>query len=107
MNATERYRAAAHAMQSGVAMEIECSAPVSKTFSARAEVATGSCSPKHLRVGVNAAMADHAALALLLMNKGVFTRAEYEEALATSMEAEKARYEEHLSTKLGKNVVLA
>ena len=51
----QRYDAAAHAMQSGVAFEI--GAGVSRETE-----------PKHLRVGVNSAMVDSAALAALLIN---------------------------------------
>ncbi len=92
MNDLDRYHAAAHAMQSGVA----------------AEHAQGSQdgSPKHLRVGVNASMADHAGLVTLLIEKGIFTREEYTKAIADSMECEKERYEEHLKTKYGLNVRL-
>lgn len=78
----ERYRAAAHAMQSGVALD----------HSRGSQDGT----PKHLRVGVNAAMCEHAALAALLISKGVFTRDEYEAAVALEMEAEVARYRERL-----------
>jgi hypothetical protein len=51
-------------------------------------------------MGVNAAMCDHAALARLLMAKGVFTEEEYHEAIASEMEAEKARYERELGVHL-------
>lgn len=87
MNDRERYAAAAHGMQSGVAMEMTHNpAPTS---------------PKHLRVGVNAAMVDHAALAALLIAKGVFTEDEYVAALADAMEREQARYEQHLRERFG------
>jgi hypothetical protein len=49
--------------------------------------------PKMLRVGVNAAMADQSGLANLLIAKGVFTLDEYERAMADGMEAEANRYE--------------
>jgi len=89
----QRYRAAAHAMQSGVAMEMNYRPQPTEA--------------KHLRVGVNAAMVDQGALAKLLIAKGVFTEAEYLEALADAMEAEKHRYEEILSELLGKKITLA
>lgn len=90
----ERHAAAAHAMQSGVAMEMEVDPDGSAT------------SPKHLRVGINAAMADHAGLAGLLISKGIITEAEYVAALAEKMEAEKARYEQLLSAKLRSKITL-
>lgn len=86
-----RYVAAAHAMQSGVAADM---------------ADTGIEQPKHLRVGINAAMADQAGLAALLMAKGIFTEEEYLDAIATSMEAEKARYEKLLSDRKGVTITL-
>lgn len=88
----ERYRAAMHAVQSGVKMDH----------------ANGGedGSPKHLRVGVNSALVDSAALATLLIDKGVFTLDEYHKALADEAEAEKKRYEYLLSKKLGGNITL-
>jgi hypothetical protein len=88
----ERYLTATHAMQSGVALEIEMG-------SRQAE-------PKHLRVGVNSAMVDSSALAELLIAKGVITEDEYSEAIAAGMEREAKAYEHRLSGKLGTNVTL-
>lgn len=79
--------AAAHAMQSGVAAKMHHDA--------------SDTSPKHLRVGVNAAMVEHAALVRLLVAKGVLTWEEYYTALADQMESEKALYEEWLTARLG------
>jgi hypothetical protein len=90
---SRRWHAAAHAMQSGVAMEMNIHPEPTE--------------PKHLRVGVNTALTDHASLAKLLISKGVITEDEYFEALADGMEAEKRRYEEHLSRLLGSPVTLA
>lgn len=95
-NSTERYMAAAHAMQSGVATEIGLDG-----------LETGAASPKHLRVGVNSAQVANAALAGLLIAKGIITQEDYAEALAAGMEAEQERYEQHLSARLGKTVKLA
>lgn len=79
----DRYHAALHAMQSGVAVEMG-----------------PSTEPKHLRVGVNAALVGSAALGRLLIEKGVITLDEYEAAMAAEMEAEQARYEQKLGVKL-------
>jgi hypothetical protein len=79
-----RYDAAAHAMQTGVAYEMNKGARDSAT------------EPKHLRVGVNAAMADQEGLVRLLIRKGVITEEEYFEAVADSMEAELKRYQDRM-----------
>jgi acyl-CoA reductase-like NAD-dependent aldehyde dehydrogenase len=63
--------------------------------------------PKHLRTGINAAMSDQGGLATLLIAKGVFTRAEYAEAIADAMEKEAAEYEKLVSERVGKKVTLA
>lgn len=76
------YEAAMHGMQSAVAYEMEQRPQPTE--------------PKHLRVGVNAAMVDHAALVQLLIEKGVITEPEYREALRLAMNHELARYQEHL-----------
>ena len=87
----ERYEAAAHAIQSGVATEMERQPPG----------AMGPTSPKHLRVGLELRACDHAALVRLLIEKGIITEAEYLEAIADEAEREKARYEERISQALG------
>ena len=88
-----RHKAASHAMQSGVAMEME-----------RDPKPT---SPKHLRVGVNVALCDHAALVRLLMEKGLITEEEYLSAIADQMEQERARYEVMLTELLNAKITLA
>jgi hypothetical protein len=87
--ARQRYVEACHAMQSGVALKMQ--------FNPK------DTSPKHLRVGVNSAMIDSAALATLLIKKGIFTEEEYVEALADKMEEEVALYQKELpgNVKLG------
>lgn len=94
--ATQRYKRATHAMQSGVAQSLSMGVEAAKD-----------CEPKHLRVGINAAMADAGALVKLLVDKGVITRVEYLEALAEGMEREKVSYEVTLSERLGAKVTLA
>ena len=87
-----RYTRAAHAMQSGVAMEMQKGSRVTE--------------PKHLRVGVNSALVDSSALAELLIAKGVITEDEYHEALATGMEREVTTYEQRLSEQAGTTIRL-
>lgn len=82
----DRYKRAAHAIQSGVVAKMSLNG--SET------------TPKHLRVGVNMAMIDSAALATVLIEKGVITADEYQEALARMAEQEQATYEDELGVKL-------
>lgn len=88
----ERYEKAAHGMQSGVALKMQIDGTET--------------TPKHLRVGVNSAMVDTGALIGLLIEKGVFTRAEWFKAMADAHEREKASYEKWLSEHYGKKVTL-
>lgn len=90
-----QYNRDAHGMQSGVKMEMELTPTTSAT------------DPKHLRVGVNSALADHGGLVALLIAKGVFTEEEYFQAIADSMRKERERYEELLSRILQTTVTLA
>lgn len=89
--AKDRYYAAAHAMQTGVASTMYTS---------------NETSAKHLRVGVNSALVDSGALASLLLNKGIITEVEYFEALAERMEAEASYYAERVSKQAGREVKL-
>lgn len=89
----DRYARALHAMQSGVAAEMQhLPAPTE---------------PKHLRVGVNSSMISDAAVVKLLIDKGVFTQDEFEAAMADSAEAEVGAYEARLSEHFGAPVHLA
>jgi hypothetical protein len=88
----QRWMDASHAMQSGVAMEMNYKPEPTD--------------PKHLRTGINAAMVDHGALVRLLINKGIITEEEYLDAIADAMEEEVKRYERHLSELIGGNIKL-
>lgn len=77
-NLQDRYQAACHAMQTGVMYDQEYN-PKDKE-------------PKHLRVGINVAHCDHAALVQLLMSKGIITELEYWQAITAEMEREVERY---------------
>lgn len=85
--AMQRYSRAAHAVQTGVALEKERGSKDTE--------------PKHLRVGINLTKTDHAALVRLLIAKGILTEEEYYEAICESVEAEQHAYEERLGVKLG------
>lgn len=82
-----KYAALLHAMQTGVAYEIERD--------------NRSATPKHLRVGINAAMSDHGALVKLLMDKGIISEDEYFDALIEMMEREVNAYQTRLSEMYG------
>jgi hypothetical protein len=84
----ERYNAALHAVQSGVALEIS-----------RTKEGTGAASPKHLRVGVNSAMIQNGALVRLMVDKGVITWPEWFERLALEAEREQKAYEDRNEVK--------
>lgn len=86
------YEEAMHAVQSGVAMEIQKD--------------PHSIEPKHLRVGINSALCDSAAIAHLLIKKGVFTEEEYIEAVTEEANKEVERYEDMLSKMFGTKITL-
>jgi hypothetical protein len=96
--ANARRMSAQHAMQSGVLMAMSLDGVWNEGADGRFA--------KHLRVGVNTAMVESAALAKLLMDKGLFTRVEYAEALAEAHEAEAARHEADLSERYGAKIKL-
>ena len=83
-----KHEALSHAMQSGVAMMME-------------KEPNGETNPKHLRVGVNAAMIEHGALVKVLIDKGLITEEEYWEAAVANMKAEVASYEAKLTALFG------
>lgn len=85
--ARKRYLAAAHGMQTGVATKMHYD--------------PAHTAPKHLRVGVNSAMAEHSGLAQLLMDKGVITEAEYTVAMADAMERERDLYQREIEERFG------
>lgn len=88
----DKYRQLCHAMQTGVAYSMEKN-PSDTT-------------PKHLRVGINSAMAEHAALVDLLITKGVITLDEYYDYLIKFMEREVDMYQSELETRYGAKITL-
>jgi len=87
-----RYTVAMHRMQTGVALLMNFDPKPTE--------------PKHLRVGVNSAMSDQAALANLLIAKGIISRLEYAEAVAESAEQEAAHYEKKIREIYGDKISL-
>jgi hypothetical protein len=91
--ANARYAAAAHAMQSGVRFMQEVGGATDGT-------------PKHLRTGVNSALCSSAALARLLIEKGIITEQEHAIAQADEMERERDRYARQCEQVTGTKVSL-
>lgn len=83
----QKYLDLCHAMQSGVAAKLQRD--------------NSDTTPKHLRTGVNSAMVDSAAVATLLMKKGIITEDEYYDALIERMQAEVTAYENWLNESYG------
>jgi hypothetical protein len=79
-----------HAVQSAVALDIS----VSGYNGAGADA-------KHLRTGIDACLVDAAAVATLLMQKGVFTQSEYLAALADAAEREREEMTERMRQRTG------
>lgn len=92
----ERYRRAAHAMQSGVKHWME-------SFQGGMSPDT---TPKMLRTGTNSAMVETAAIVRFLLEKELLTREEWLRRIADEMELEAQRYELQLNEKMGGKVVL-
>lgn len=88
--AEARYRAAVHAVQSGVATMMNYD--------------PNSTSRKHLRTGVNSALVSNTALVKLLEAKGLISGDEYMTALADEMEAERDRYRQEIADTTGVDV---
>lgn len=84
-----------HAIQTGVKMKIS-----------RGPDREGEASPKHLRVGVNLAMCEHAALVELLVKRGIINEAEYYDSVLSKLRQEVASYEAELSTDTTKVTLL-
>lgn len=78
-----------HAVQTGVGL-------VNDNLSDR-----GECTPKHLRVGVNAAMVDASAIAMALIGKGVITSLDYARARRELWRREYESYRDQARAKSG------
>lgn len=87
----DRYFGAVHAVQSGVAMEMEFGSPAATA--------------KHLRTGLDVGKAEFGGLAKLLISKGIITEDEHYAAITEAVEQEQADYERRLTEKFGGNPV--
>ena len=86
----DRYLKAMHAVQTGIAFRMEHD--------------TNIALPKHMRTGIDSAMVTDAAIATLLISKGIFTRDEYDAELANQAEAEAERQRQALESYYGPDV---
>lgn len=77
------YHQALHGIQTGVAIEIS-------------HDLNNAHEPKHLRVGVNSALINDAALFRLLVKKGIITEEEYAEEVRLEANRELDRYENRI-----------
>jgi hypothetical protein len=77
------YLEAMHGVQTGVKFEIE------------SKDERNASSPKHLRTGINSAMLNQAAIACLLIKKGIITEAEYLEEIRLWANNELDMFEKH------------
>jgi hypothetical protein len=85
----QRYLAAMHAVQSGVALKMNWD--------------PDETAPKQLRVGMNSALVSNGALIKLLIDKGVCTVDEFQAVLADYAEQEQASYEAEIAEHYGNN----
>lgn len=88
----QRYNAAMHAMQTGVALD--------------QELGSQDGTPKHLRVGVNSALMESSMLARMLIAKGVFTWEEYYDALVEAAELEALEYQQRIQDRYGSDKII-
>lgn len=85
----EKYAFLTHAIQSGIAMELLIDSTAG--------------TPKHLRVGINMAMVETAALGKILIQKGIITKEEYFLNLLENLEVELEAIKKRLSVYYGAN----
>lgn len=85
--AKNRYHEACHAVRRGVDRKWEFDSIDTNTT--------------ELRVAINGLIAESNAMAILLLDKGIFTEIEYFNGLADAMESIKSAYEGWLSSELG------
>lgn len=98
-----RYQEAAHGVQTGVRAELELAGyPAAQVGPCEA-----AGNVKHLRTGINSAMVETSVLAKLMVERKLITWAEYYEALADGMVAERDKYEKLLTEKLDHKVTLS
>jgi len=83
----QEYLDLAHAMQSGVTMEMNYNA--------------SSTQPEHLRVGTNNALVNCGALAQMLIDKGIVTELEYWTTVRDHMKREVDEYTERIRAYIG------
>lgn len=99
------YAALLHAVQTGLMFEMSLLHQADPARNPDPESAAGRAL-KHLRTGLNGVMCDTAALAKLLIERGVITDDEYKSAVLAGLRGEKARLEGALSEQLRTEIKL-
>lgn len=95
---TLSYDAALHGVQAGAGLDLHRQYPNLSDEEVRRL--------KHLRVGIDSAMVNDAALVRLLVKKGLITEAEYAEEVRLEANRELDRYEDRLSAAVGSKITL-
>lgn len=95
------YTEALHAMQTGVLYDQDRQEQVKTPATLPRDA-----SPKHVRVGINSMLVNQAAVVRLLIDRKLFTEAEYMEAVRQEMIREVERYEESILHKYMVKVTL-
>ncbi len=83
------YYVAMHRIQTAIAFLMNCDPNYSAV------------EPKHMRVGIDLSKSDQAGLATLLIEKGIFTKEEYIEAILKSAQQEADAYEAQVQAVIG------
>lgn len=91
-----------HAIQTGEKFEME-TGPNANFYAAHPGLANDI---KHLRTGISCAMCEHGAISRLLVSKGLVTEAEFYDASLNSLKEEITRYEQRISSLVGRPVRL-
>lgn len=89
---SQEYSRLAHAVQSGVAVELNNGSRIA--------------TPKYLRTGLNLVMRDLSSLCDLLIQKGLLTQEELEEAILKGVKEEIKLHEQLIEQRLGKKIKL-
>jgi hypothetical protein len=108
----QRYQAAMHAVQTGISYRMEYDPKFVEQKHQLVGVVSNEVTDRAqnallMRRGITERQLEQAALARLLIEKGVFTEEEYSHALARFAEQEQAAYEHELSRHYGTKITLA
>jgi hypothetical protein len=106
MSNHERYVTALHKIQTAVRLRLNRESVAYNGHDCCVPFDTSECSPKHLRTGVESAMASAEGLGRLLVDKGLVTRDELESALVDALEARADDRAKEIGAMFGPNVTI-